>query len=62
MKSGQSSTVIFGINYYLIADPENDSLIAYRLDGSKYQKMDPPFEFLLEKDYIIKPDFSEVFK
>ncbi len=50
----------FGIQYYIIVDPDNQTIIAYSLKNSKYEIIEPPFVFDLDNGCRIQPDFTTI--
>jgi Uma2 family endonuclease len=51
-----------GVNYYLIVDIEKKTIEAYQLKNKSYHLLpnDSSYEFLLEGDCLITPDFSNI--
>jgi Uma2 family endonuclease len=52
-----------GIKYYLIVDIDKRTIEAYHLQNKSYQLLpnDSPYEFILEENCTITPDFSNIF-
>jgi Uma2 family endonuclease len=48
----------FGVKYYVIIDPENDSITAHILYESAYKKSAAPYTFELVENCTISPDLS----
>lgn len=51
----------FGVNYYLVVDPEKDSIICYHLEAGMYMEMDRPGNLLLAEGCSISPDLDTIF-
>lgn len=52
----------FGIKYYVVIDPENDSIASHILHEGKYKKSASPYTFELTENCTISPDLNEVFR
>lgn len=50
----------FGIKYYLIVDPENNSITYYQLVNEKYEEISKPSGFQLNGGCEIRPDLSRI--
>ncbi|MCC6289906.1 MAG: Uma2 family endonuclease [Chitinophagaceae bacterium] len=47
-----------GVKYYLMADPDNNSVEVYGLTDNKYKQIFPPFHFKLTETCLIDFDLK----
>ena len=51
----------FGIKYYIMVDPESNSIEVYQLNAvGVYQLQEKPYSFSLAEDCAIQPDFGRI--
>ena len=51
----------FGIKYYVIVDPENNSVKCYQLTENLYKEIEAPYEFIISDSCKINVNFNNIF-